>query len=454
MWDKAKKQKEMRGMALACFAALAAVFIISCGYGADNVASVNEAENINTGNEAENINTGNEAENINTGNEAGNINTGNGAENINTGNEAGNINTGNETENITTAITGQPASFSYNNVHNGMVRCYGDEIYIALENGIYRLKNETGEGELIYPNLYWRRGGMETDNGFLYFCGSAQRGEEETATVYRMNLETMETEDALAVFSQRFDVLYDISIYEGKLYVSDGNNQKIGFQLSENGEIAKQLDETAADFLYKENNDYMALELAKRNAAVEEEYRRLAEEQEGRYSAVADVASCKKMLQGRHVVSRYKDELLRSIYLESENGTRQYLCDATGFPILVTETGLYYAPDEGREIWYVDFAAGTRERFYAGNAEGCLEAVLINYDADYVYLLQKRDMGYDMVQNRIEQIFLLRVPREGGSPQQVYRSIDTYAANGWYGHCGVYPGGMYLENLGMISLGP
>lgn len=365
--------------------------------------------------------------------------------------------------------------FDYNHGYNVVIRYYGNNLYLSREDGIYLLEGGEGEGKLIFRNPYKLRRGMEIDQGFLYFCGSAVRGNEETSTVYRMDLGTLEAEDTLAAFSRKFDSLHDISIYEGKLYVSDGEGQKTGFELDGEGNAGRQLDSGSEDFLYREYNEYMELEAAKWNGAEEEEYREPAKEQANKYQAVMDVAACKRMLQGVQVVSRYKDELFRSIYLEYENGIYEYLCDAVGYPMLVTETGLYYAAEESGEIWYVDFNTKSPEKFFAREEADWQEISLVNYDADYVYLLQKRYAGEEGENDRdgeadlngeVNQArgagldgvaCLYRVPRLGGEAQEVYRIEDEAgknAVNGWYGNCGVYNGRMFFADREPISLEP
>ncbi len=407
--------------------------------------------------------------------------------------------------------------FDYNHGYNEIIRYYENNLYLSREDGIYLLEGGEGEGKLIFQNPYILRRGMEIDQGFLYFCGSVIRGNEETSTVYRMDLGTLEVKDALAAFSRKFEFLHDLSIYDGKLYVSDGEGQKTGFELDREGNAGRQLDSEAEDFLYREYNEYMELEAAKWNGAEEEEYGELAEEQAKKYQAVMDVAVCKRMLQGVQVVSRYKDELLQSIYLEYENGVYEYLCDAVDFPMLVTETGLYYAAEESGEIWYVDFNTKSPEKIFARGESGWSEISLVNYDADYIYLLQKRyageeggnardgevstnrevnrdgdtspdgevnqdgeasrdgeaspdgevnrdgdaspdgEVGQDGEASQDGDVSLYRVPRRGGEAQEVYRIEDAAgqnAANGWYGNCGVYNGRMFFADSGPISLVP
>ncbi len=82
--------------------------------------------------------------------------------------------------------------------------------------------------------------------------------------------------------------------------------------MDENGRITGLLDETADDFLFREYNDYMELQLSVWNNEVEydsEEYWGIMEQLKGRYEAVMDVAACKKILNGNQIVSKYKDEL-------------------------------------------------------------------------------------------------------------------------------------------------
>lgn len=340
--------------------------------------------------------------------------------------------------------------FDYNHEYNQILRCYKDNIYLAEPDGIYCV-NENGAKELIYENIYQYARGMEIYQEFLYFCGSAQRGEKEAATIYRMNLDTYEVEDELAVFSQLFDFLYHISIYDDKLYVASGYGKRIGFELNENGQIYRQLDETAEDFLYREYNDYVDLEVQRMNVAYDsEEYWTLVEERNQRYVPVMDVAACKKLLQGKQVVSRYKDEMYRSIYLE-EAGAYEYLCDTLyGLPLLVTNAGVYYASGERGDISYVDYATKTVKQLYM--VERLDEAILVNFDADYIYLIRTCDVGLDENNHWIQETYLTRVPREGGESESVYQLEDDLLKNGPLIQCGVYENYAFFELHDTIRL--
>lgn len=347
-------------------------------------------------------------------------------------------------------------SFDYNHEYNQMLRCYENDVYLDREDGIYRVKDGTGEEELVFQNTYQLSRGMEIYKDSLYFCGSVQRGGEERATIYRMHLDTLEAEDALALFSQTFDALYHLSVYEDKLYAANGYAQRIGFDLDENGRITGLLDETADDFLFREYNDYMALQLSVWNNEVEydsEEYWGIMEQLKDRYEAVMDVAACKKMLNGNQIVSKYKDELLRSIYLEKPDGTYEYLCDAIGFPVIITETGLYYAVDESGTIWFTDFETGVSQKFYERKGREWEQAYLINYDNDYVYLLKSRNIGYDLENNRVEENYLVRVSRQSKEAQKVYQFESDLNLNSLM-HCAVYGNRMYFANHETINLDP
>lgn len=348
------------------------------------------------------------------------------------------------------------ASFDYNHEYNQMLRCYENDVYLDREDGIYRVKDGTGEEELVFQNTYQLSRGMEIYKDSLYFCGSVQRGGEEKATIYRMHLDTLEVEDALALFSQSFDALYHLSVYEDKLYAASGYAQRIGFELDGNGRITKMLDETADDFLFREYNDYMELQLSAWNNDVEydsEEYWEIIEQLKNRYEAVMDVAACKKMLNGNQIVSKYKDELLRSIYLEKPDGTYEYLCDSIGFPMIITQTGLYYAVDESGTIWFTDFETGVSKKIYERKGREWEQAYLINYDNDYVYLLKSRSIGYDLENNRVEENYLMRVSKQDKEAEKVYQFESDLNLNSLM-HCAVYGNRMYFENHETIALDP
>lgn len=346
--------------------------------------------------------------------------------------------------------------FDYNHEYNQMLRCYKNDIYLDRKDGIYRVKGGKGEEELVFQNTYQLSRGMEIYQDSLYFCGSVQRGGEEKATIYRMHFDTFEVEDALALFSQNFDDLYHLTVYEGRLYAASGYAKRIGFDLDAEGRIIKMLDETADDFLFREYNDYMELQLSIWNNDVKydsEEYWDVIAQLNNRYAAVIDVAACKKMLNGSQIVSKYKDELLRSIYLETPDGTYEHLCDVIGFPMIVTENGLYYAMDESGEIWFTDFETGASQKIYEKKGQEWEQVYLVNYDDDYIYLLKTRSIGYDLENNRVEENYLVRVSRQGKEAQKVYQFESGFNLNRLM-NCAVYGNRMYFENHEPVNLDP
>lgn len=366
-------------------------------------------------------------------------------------------------------LTGQNG-FDYNHVYNDVTRCYQGDLYLTKEDGIYYLQGGQGEERLLYANAYERPRGMEIDGKNLYFCGSAPEGKSSMATVYRMDLDTHEVVDALAGFEWKLPdyLITNVSVYEGNLYVALGTaSTRTGFALDDKGDAVSQLDDEAPDFLYKEYNDYMEAEIAWLNSEIDsEEYWELVGARHQMYQAVIDVASCKKLLDGRQVVSQYKDESQISIYLENEDGTYEYLCDAMGLSMLVTETGIYYVDISG-EIWYADFETKQKDMFYRrsdrDNREWS-EISMVTYDADYIYLIQNRHIG-DYYKNEggsidkdtVDEYYLVRVSRTSKEAQKVYRfpeNVSMYGDGGWYGHCGVYNGRMYFDNRESFSLDP
>ncbi len=364
----------------------------------------------------------------------------------------------------------ETSDFDYNHVYNDVIRGYQGDLYLAKKDGIYYIKGGQGEEQLLYANICERPKKMEVDGKNLYFSGSAPEEKTSTATVYRLDLDTHEVVDALAGFELKFPdyLITNVSVYEGNLYVALGAaSTRIGFVLDEKGDAVSQLDEESPDFLYKEYNDYRETELSRLNAEYDtEEYWQLTEAGNGMYHAMIDVASCKKLLDGRQVVSRYKDESLISVCLENEDGTYEYLCDMPGFPVLVTESGIYYQ-DISMEIWCVDFETKQKDMFYRiddRDERASSELSLVTYDADYIYLIQHRHIG-DYYRNDGESVdkgtvsedYLVRIPRAGGKAQKVYRfadSVSMYGDDGWYGHCGVYGGRMYFDNRESFSLDP
>ena len=311
----------------------------------------------------------------------------------------------------------EESPFDYNNEYNEMLRRYKDDTYLSREDGIYRLRD--GEEETcVFENTYEMRRGMELFKDALYFCGSCMRGEEQQATIYRMDLNTFAVEDLLAIFSRNFQALFGISIYEGNLYVAEDMGMRIGFALDEEGRIRRSLDETAEDFLFREYNEYMKVSVLLYEPDADNE--KIWGELRDKYRALIDVGACKKMLGGNQVVQKYKDELMNSVYLETPEGEYEFLCDIMGFPVLVTETGVYYAADESGDIWYVDYETKKQEKIYEREEEEWAEILLVNYDAEYLYFSKSRHLGLDEDGSDISEDYLMRVPRAGGRAEEVF----------------------------------
>lgn len=360
------------------------------------------------------------------------------------------------------ALLENSVPYNPNHVYNEMIRQYGDELFIARQDGIYRL-SEDGEGEeLLYANSYGMRRGMEIDQDSLYFCGSFKAGgqEEDSARIYRMDLATYEAEDVLALFSQVYDALYDITVMDGKLYVASGYiGTKMGFELDGDGRAVKMLDGEAEDFLYKEDNDYWGLLWKVYNNEVaigSEEYEELMEKANGMYRGVIDLAASQKMLNGNQVVMKYKDELLSCIYLKKTDGNYDFLCDTiAAYPVLVTETGVYYLPDESSSIWYVDYETQTQRKIWEEDGRERKEIQLANYDRDYLYFTSKRYLGRDREGVSVHEVYLMRVPRWGeGKAEKIYRFETDKNMGSLYRKCAVAKGKMFFEDHETISLDP
>lgn len=359
------------------------------------------------------------------------------------------------------AASEEPAAFDPNHEYNEMIRVYESDVYVGREDGIYRVKGGVGEEELIFENTYNARRGMEIYKHYLYFCGFAGtftdsgEGEREAATIYRLDLDTQKVIDTMRVFSQTFECLHNISVYEDKLYVAEGFGHRMGFELTPEGELGRRLDEEADDFLYKESNEYVEIEMELMSAGYgSEESLALIEKESELYQPLIDVATCKKLLNGSQVVSRYKDEACRGAYLEDEDGTYEYLCDIYDGYGVVTESGLYYLEGVSGDILYVDFETKQSKMIYK-QPEDWMQICLLTYDEDYLYLATNRHLGFDEEDNSILEICLQRVPRQGGAMEKIYQfeeGLEWRMPWNFARHCGVYGGYMYLNGYETISI--
>ena len=331
--------------------------------------------------------------------------------------------------------------FSYNHEYNEMIRYYEGYIYFVKVDGIYRIKEGTVE-EQVFSNTYIYRRGMELHKNFLYFCGSVQRGEQQTATVYRMDLNSLEVVDTLAMFNQTYEALYAISIYEDCLYVSNDTAVKLGFQLNEAGDVVNRLDGNAEDFLYREYNDYVNLQVMAWNEKVYdfEEYLALIERQQEYLPLAIDFVACQELLGGKQVVEVYKDEGMNTLYLKHADGTLEYLCDkASGYFELVTETGVYYAADLRGNIYYVDYET-KMPRMLVDITRDASEIWLINYDEEYVYYAKSPAW-----EDEESGDSLMRVSRQGGESEVAYQFGKDFNAAGLYQNCAIVDDYLYFD---------
>ncbi|MCM1153898.1 MAG: hypothetical protein NC314_00800 [Roseburia sp.] len=348
------------------------------------------------------------------------------------------------------------SNFDYNHEYNNMIRVYDGDVYVDREDGIYLVKGGEGEEKLLFANSYSQRRGMELYQHFLFFSGSVEREDAGAATIYRMDLETQKVIDALAVHSQFFEYLHNISIYEDKLYVAEGFGHRLGFALTSDGEIGQRLDEDADGFLYKESNEYVELTMQMINSSNDsDEYQTLVEKEAGMYQPFVDVAACKKLLHGNLVVSRYKDEACREAYLEHEDGTYEYICDISDPYGLVTEGGLYYLDGVSGDILYVDFDSKQPKTIYKQPQEQAL-ICLCTYDEDYIYFMTNKHLGFDEEDKSVHEICLQRVSRQGGDSEKLYQfeeGMEWRTPWNFFGRCGVYGNDMYSEEYETIRFG-
>lgn len=319
------------------------------------------------------------------------------------------------------------SAYEVNNAYNQMIRYDGTYTYVSWEDGIYRKKDGENSFELIFEDQYGlgQRRGLALYNGYLYFCGAAKGGGAESdSCIYRMDLDSLETEQ----LSEVIPALFALSIYEDRLYAAADGFERIGFQLDEEGRLAERLDEKQEDFLFFTFNKERRLWLEAMNAGFDtEEYWEKVEEKNELYVPLIDPAWGKEMLHGDMVVSHYKDEYFSSAYLEKADGTHEFLCDYAPFPFLVTESGIYYFADDGWEIWYVDYETRTQRLIYEKPGTESSDINLCNYDAEYLYYVKSVQSDTEQ-ENGVwkKEYYLCRVLREGGAEEVLWEVEGPY----------------------------
>lgn len=98
----------------------------------------------------------------------------------------------------------------------------------------------------------------------------------------------------------------------------------------------------------------------------------------------------------------------------------------------------------------MDYVTKTPQLFYA--VEETEEVTPVNYDADYIYLIQSCDVGLDANSDWIEETYLLRIPRQGGEAETVYQFEGDLQEYGSLARCAVYDGYLFFELHDPISL--
>lgn len=335
------------------------------------------------------------------------------------------------------------AEFTYNHDYNRDVRCHEGYIYYVKKDGVYRMKEDgTGE-EQLFANSYIYRRGIDLYGDYLYFIGSIMRGEQEESTIYRLNLETMEIVDALVAFSNSFPGMGKITIYENCLYVIEGKGW-IGFQLSQTGDIVSRLEEDD-NYLFKEDNEYNLLtdKLWSETTYQSEEWWDIQNKLNAHYVSASDAAACEKLLNGKRILSIYKDEALWSAYMRYEDGTKEYLCDvAYAFPIIITVTGMYYSPDLDGDVYYLDFETKEKSLFLEKTEER--RAIwLVNYDEKYVYYA--KEAPWEPPFDSEEGDRLMRIPRQGGNSEAVYEFDKNFRSKTLWRDCAIVGDYLYLN---------
>ena len=173
------------------------------------------------------------------------------------------------------------------------------------------------------------------------------------------------------------------------------------------------------------------------------------------YRNVIDAAACEKMLDGNQVVLKYKDELLASVYLKTKEGNYEHLCDTISYPLLVTETGVYYFQDESFTIWYVDYETMTQQKIWEKDGRKRQEIHLVNYDRDYIYFTAVNQIGHDRENQNVFEPYLMRVPRwSGGEAEKVYRFKACQNGGSLYRNCAVVGERMFFNDYDTILLDP
>ena len=161
------------------------------------------------------------------------------------------------------------------------------------------------------------------------------------------------------------------------------------------------------------------------------------------------------MLDGNQVVLKYKDELLASVYLKTKEGNYEYLCDTISYPLLVTETGVYYFQDESFTIWYVDYETMTQQKVWEKDGRKRQEIHLVNYDRDYIYFTAVNQIGHDRENQNVFEPYLMRVPRwSGGKAEKVYRFKACQNGGSLYRNCAVVGERMFFNDYDTILLDP
>ena len=239
--------------------------------------------------------------------------------------------------------------------------------YRQFADGLYRRGTGSDKWEPLFENPMNYGPGLTCYGDRLYFTGYQEEADVQGSgwnnTVFYYDLDTGEQRALLTTE----ELASTLTVYEGCLYfeyMEDGYMLYEGYRLNEDGSIAEKLDETSEDFLCYETNEYSRAEAESMGFSSggrrteEKELRRCMEELK---KGVIPVPACAAMLDGRAVLSQYKDELARTIYLRNvESGEDTFLFDAS-YVIAVTREYICYL-DANEELCLYSFTEGKSQK--------------------------------------------------------------------------------------------
>lgn len=303
-----------------------------------------------------------------------------------------------EISEIDSSAEGKEESIWVNHYYNQGIYVKDEVTYRQFSDGLYSRKAGSEDWELLFENPMSFGKGLTCYKDRLYFTGYQEEADVQGSgwnnTVFYYDLDTGEQGELLTTEQ----LASEVTVYDGCLYFEYLNDESFmvydGYRLNEDGSIQEKLDAESEDFLCFEQNQYNETEYElmmhspnSRNSEERDARLRMEELKDG----VISVPACAAMLDGKAVLSRQKDESVKSIFLRDvKSGEDTFLFDAS-FVLAVTRESIFYWDSTGDFCSYSFQEKSSQE---IGEEQGLnleeygLSPIYLTWDENALYFYQ------------------------------------------------------------------